>query len=383
MNSCNCKKDCDRGCDPCNSCKRCCPAQYGCQFNIEASPYDPTTWVVTVGGMAYKVKVPNINETDTTLATDSDGAVLRYRAERHTDTIPGADLGDIINLEELRDVDVDPGLDGHCYELVFRKFAECGEGCRSAFDKWENFNINSDGALQNGIKYVRGANAYGCPVYLDIPPDDSMYWWGMWRPVDEGNGLEFGYIQPEEVEELPTDADGNILVISQMEDGRPVIGKIIQPKNLIYDFTARPGNPNNVEEYMVANSVSPVEILCVPTNNPNWRAPVDGYMIITYCVNAINQGAGLFEVDVTPLLDNQSWSQEAENLNSSHTNWDFPSSSSQRNSSEGVARTIVIPKGRTAKLYARVLLGGGMGGNAKWRVHSIHCTFVPTAYQVL
>lgn len=381
MNSCNNCGNCNQCCDPCDPCKQSCTARYDCQFNIEVSPYDPTTWVVTIGGMTYKVKVPECNETDTTLATDYDGATLRYKAEKHTDVIPGANIGNIINLDELRNVEIDDGLNGHCYELIFRKFAECGDGCRSAFDKWENFNINSDGALQNGIKYVRGANAYGCPVYLDVPTDTTTYWWGMWRPNDTGTGLEFGYIQPEEVDTLPTDENGNIIVISQKADGQPVVGKLVQPSNLIYDFTTRPGDPTDLNRYFVANSVSSVDIVCTPEGNSSWRAPVDGFMIINYCVNAINQGAGLFEVDVTPVLDNQSWSQSAQNNNSSHTNWDFSGDSDPRNSSEGVSRTIVIPKGRTAKLCARVLLGGSMAG--QWRVHSIHCTFVPTAYQVL
>lgn len=383
MNSCNCNRNCNQCCDPCDPCKQSCTARYGCQFNIEVSPYDPTTWVVTIGGMTYKVKVPECNETDTTLATDSDGATLRYKAEKHTDVIPGANIGDIINLNELRNVEIDDGLAGHCYELIFRKFAECGDGCRSALDKWENFNINSDGALQNGIRYVRGANAYGCPVYLDVPTDTTTYWWGMWRPNDEGTGIEFGYIQPEEVSELPTDEDGNIIVISQKADGQPVVGKIMQPKNLVYDFTTRPGNPNNLEEYMVPNATTSVDIICTPQNNPGWRAPADGIMIVNYCVNAINQGIGLFEVDVTPVLDNQSWSQDAQNMNSSHTNWEFAGSATPRNSSESCTRTIVVPKGRTAKLCAKVLLGAAMGGDAKWRVHSIHCTFIPTVYQVL
>ena len=71
LNSCNNCGNCNQCCDPCDPCKQSCTARYDCQFNIEVSPYDPTTWVVTIGGMTYKVKVPECNETDTTLATAS------------------------------------------------------------------------------------------------------------------------------------------------------------------------------------------------------------------------------------------------------------------------------------------------------------------------
>ena len=57
-----------KDCDPCN--KKCCPAKYGCDFDIQIDPFDPSTWIVTSGGAMRKVKVPKSSETDTTLKTD-------------------------------------------------------------------------------------------------------------------------------------------------------------------------------------------------------------------------------------------------------------------------------------------------------------------------
>lgn len=180
-----------------------------------------------MNGASFRVNVPEIPETDTKLSTDYDAAVLNYAAERHTDRISGNMLGQLINVDDLRDVDIDDNLDGHCYELVYRKWQSCGDGCQSLKNRWTNFNINSEGAKQNGIQFVRGANSYGCPVYLDIPTDRSTYWWGMWRPVETGVGTEFGYIQPEDIDSLPKADDGSYLVLTQdPTTKRPQLGKL-------------------------------------------------------------------------------------------------------------------------------------------------------------
>ena len=377
MNSCNCNP-----CNPCGDCKKCCPARYDCSFNIEASPYDPSTWMVTIGGMMHKVKVPGFNETDTTLSTNYTNSTLIYNAERHTDTITGEQLGGIINLDYLRNVDIDEDLDGHCYELVFRKYAECGEGCKSALDKWTNFNINSEGALRNGIQYVRGANQYGCPVYLDEPPRTDEYWWGMWRPDDTGYGVEFGYIQPEYVDSLPTDEHGNTLVLSQDENGKPVIGPIAASLcSGAVQFTTRWGNPQG-PNYFTPNSTTVQEFLITPDDNPNWRAPVCGVMIVNYCVNPYHQyatGTGYAEVDVTCLLDNQTWNSDYERVNSTHSTW-MLDVGRESDISESCSAAMVLPKGRTIKLHARNTgdTPPGMAGwSGQWRVHAVKAVFIP------
>lgn len=380
MNNSCCKK-CNR-CDPCGGCT---PARYDCSFNIEASPYDPETWMVTTCGMMHKVKVPKINETDTKLSTNYSNGTLVYNAERHTDIITGEQLGDIINLDYLRNVDIDPGLDGNCYELIYRKWAECGDGCRSAADKWVNFNINSEGAKQCGIRYVRGANQYGCPVYLDIPTNVDEYWWGMWRPSSAGDCWEFGYIQPERVEELPKDEDGNPMVLSQDEDGKPIYGPLQIAGSLCskaVKFTARNADPQG-RGFFVNNSVTTQEFNVVPDNDSSWRAPTCGVMIVNYCVNPINQVSGYVkEVDVTCLLDNQSWSDAAEAIDSTHSTW---GQSVSGDFSESCGAAMIVPKGRTIKLHARdtgdVPSAGMAVHTGQWRVHAVKALFIPLDIQ--
>lgn len=365
-----CRKDCHKGCNP---------AQFGCDFDVQVSPYDPSQWFVTICGATKKIKAPCCPDIDTTLSTNYSNASLNYKAEYHTDTITGEQLGDIINLDDLRNTNIDQSLDGYCYELIYRKWAECGEGCYSATDSWANFNINTEDALQNGIQYVRGANQFGCPVYLDQPTDTTEYWWGMWRPNDTGNGLQFGYIQPEPVDELPTDDDGNIVVISQKPNGQPVVGSIAANfcANAV-EFTCRNASPQ-VNTYFTPNSTTFQEFNVVPDDNPDWRAPCCGVMWVGYCVNPINQDAGVGEIDVTVMLDNETWSSTLESQNSSHSTWTWTQNNTD--CSESVSAMRVVPAGRTIKLHARntgdVPSQGMSVRNGQWRVHAVRSVFIP------
>ena len=151
MNACNKCNTC--GQDPCCGCK---PARYGCDFDIQANPFDASVWNVTIGGATTKVKIPKINETDTKLSTSFTSASLIYNAEKHTDIITGAQLGSLINLTDLRDTDVENS--DSCDLLVYNPYcSECGDGCKPKNAKWEHYHI---------------PDADDCEIELD---DDGYY----------------------------------------------------------------------------------------------------------------------------------------------------------------------------------------------------------------
>lgn len=170
--SCNrCRKQpCD--CDPCG--KKCKPAKYGCGFDIQIDPFDPSTWIVTTGGATRRLKVPKAGETDTLLKTDYSGATLNYKSERHTDIITGEQLGSIINLNELRNVDApDPE---NCSFLTWNPgCSECGNGCAPLEAKWRPYTIPDAGdddiaaVDDNGYYHVLGKNDCGCVVEKKVP----------------------------------------------------------------------------------------------------------------------------------------------------------------------------------------------------------------------
>lgn len=204
MKDCNCNKN--------NCCGgECHPARYGCDFDIYPDPYNDSKVDIVVNGTVKRTSIP-VKETDTKLSTDTVANTLNYSAERHSDILTGKQVGGIIELGDLSDVRVDESLTGSCYELVFHKYGNCGEGCISPLDAWSNFNINSEGAKKDWINYVRGANAYGCPEYLDEPTNPDQYWFAGWR--QDGEHKEFGYYQAD-YGTLPKDALGNYIVMSQ------------------------------------------------------------------------------------------------------------------------------------------------------------------------
>lgn len=221
MNTC----DKNYGCFSCDDgCKKPCgPAAYACDFDITAAPYDPSTWNVTWCGKLHKVKIPTIAETDTTLSTNYSNATLNYKAERHEDIITGEQLGNLIRVEDLRDTNCDYTTEAMCYELIYHKYGECGDGCMSAEDEWKTFSIDSPNALKPQIHFVRGANVFGCPEYLDVPTNVNQYWFAGWRMDTQ----QFGYYQAQKVPELPQDTKGNYVVLSRIPGTQqPVVGVI-------------------------------------------------------------------------------------------------------------------------------------------------------------
>lgn len=204
MNTCNeCNNPCKKGCKP---------ARYSQGFPSCSTVFDAQ------------------GETDTKLSLDVSGATLNYAAERHTDVITGQQLGSIINLPDLRDVNFDYDFDAMCAEFIYHKYGDCGDGCQSLENAWNLFSIDQDGAKNNQIRYVRGANAYGCPVFLDVPPTLDEYWYAGWRQDGDGN-KQFGYYQAAQRPELPTDADGNYLVASQDPVTKQPIMAPLPPSN--------------------------------------------------------------------------------------------------------------------------------------------------------
>ena len=165
----SCCNNCNH--DPCScGCK---PAKYGCDFDIMANPYDPTIWNVTINGATTRVKIPKIAETDTKLSTSYTTASLTYNAEKHTDIITGAQLGSLIKLEDLRDLDV-ANADS-CSFPVFNPYcSDCGDGCKPKDPKWVAYHIPDAGDCEielddEGYYHVLVKDDCGCIKECKLP----------------------------------------------------------------------------------------------------------------------------------------------------------------------------------------------------------------------
>jgi len=159
------------GNDPCGcSCR---PAKYGCDFDIQANPFDGSIWNVTINGATKKVKIPKINETDTKLSTNYTSSSLIYNAEKHTDTITGAQLGSLIRMEDLRDAETSDA--DSCDLMVFNPYcSECGDGCAPKNARWKNYHIPDAGDCEievdeDGYYRVLVKDDCGCIKECKLP----------------------------------------------------------------------------------------------------------------------------------------------------------------------------------------------------------------------
>ena len=166
-------------------------------------------------------------ETDTRFVWNSDTGCIDYYSERYVNQMEGSyiqsvcasQIASAINLCELNDV-ADTACDPeNCALLVYTKNTDCGENCKGVNDMWAPWTVKNN--LADYLTYVMGFNEEGCPVALDKPDKESEYWWAMWRGDNK-----FGYTQPEKVEELPRDENGQPIVIGQNPDGSPVVGPL-------------------------------------------------------------------------------------------------------------------------------------------------------------
>lgn len=170
MNPCSKCSTC--GADPCGcGCK---PARYSCgDIGISPNPFDPSIWMVTINGATTRVKIPKINEIDTKLSTNYTSSSLIYNAEGHTDIITGAQLGALIKLEDLRDLDVADA--DSCSFPVFNPYCtECGDGCKPKNARWEAYHIPDAGDCEiplddDGYYHVLVKDDCGCIKECRLP----------------------------------------------------------------------------------------------------------------------------------------------------------------------------------------------------------------------
>lgn len=164
-------------CNQCNdnpcSCNECKPARYSCGFDIQVDPYDASTWLVTMNGCLHRVKIPKISETCTHLSTDFSGANLIYNGECGQDIISGHQLGELINLNDLRDVDVEDA--GSCDIMVYDPgCTDCGDGCKPKPAMWRKYHIPDAGDCEvepddDGYYHVLIKDDCGCIKECRLP----------------------------------------------------------------------------------------------------------------------------------------------------------------------------------------------------------------------
>lgn len=160
---CNDCNPCKKGCDPC-----------GCAepvFSVEAMPDDPTILRFNINGKSvwYDFEpVIKSGQTCTTLAADAVNRTLVYRGECDENTISARELGGILHLADLGDVDTNSIEDNGI--LNYRRKSDCGEGCEGISNGW--VSTNAIDVAQDSMDYILGTDGDGKMISL-LPPEDT------------------------------------------------------------------------------------------------------------------------------------------------------------------------------------------------------------------
>lgn len=185
-------------CNKCNNCKEPC----GCAepvFSVEAMSDNPDILRFNVNGKSvwYDFEpVVKAGETCTTFNVNAVGRTLDYHGECSDQTISAKELGSILHLGDIGDVDAGTITDNAI--LNYRKSGDCGEGCESESDGWKASNPIEVGGLS--LEYVLGSDADGKLMSLIPPADTTTFSYLAWRAQNKA-----GWAKPTQVATIPND----------------------------------------------------------------------------------------------------------------------------------------------------------------------------------
>lgn len=193
----NCGSCGQRLCDSCGFQDPCeCPEPV---LGIEQLPYDISTLRFNFNGKTVNYDFSNLIyqvQSDTALVADVVNRLLRYSAERHTDTITAQELGAIFHLADIGDVSTSGATNGSM--LVYTKDNNCAEGCVGINNKWEIWNAQDN--LQGTGYYAAAYDNQGQPVAISQPANPDQFYNLGWN----GAG-KLSYRQPQEAVVAPTE----------------------------------------------------------------------------------------------------------------------------------------------------------------------------------
>lgn len=192
MSNCN---SCNRPRPKCKSCKKCGCDPCGCNhcsdhkptLSIDEVPENPSMLKYNINGVSAWYDYDNLvyqTQTDTVLSADAVNRVLKYMAERHVDTISAKELGSILHIADIADVDV-TGI-GHNALFVYQKDSNCGEGCEGIDNSWIAWNAEEHQGTS--LQTAMGFDADGSPLALATPTNADQYYMLGWNA---GNKLSY------------------------------------------------------------------------------------------------------------------------------------------------------------------------------------------------
>lgn len=144
-------------------------------------------------------------QADTSLNTNLSERSLKYVAERHTDTITAKDLGSILHVADIADVDISNVEDYSM--LVYHKDSDCAQGCEGINNSWTGWNATSN--QDTSADSIMGFNENGRPYALQAPANTNQYYQLGWNANNK-----ISYSQPTNTTvSAVTDSDNKVSLL--------------------------------------------------------------------------------------------------------------------------------------------------------------------------
>lgn len=195
-------------CQPDCGCKKKCPTPCGCPeqiLSIEADTARPAYLRFNLGGRSawydFTSVVKNA-ETCTTLKPDITARSLIYDAECGRQVITATELGSILHLADIGDIDATTIKDNAI--LVFKKDADCGENCDGK-NGWIGLDPSEE--PDDDLDYILGSDNNGKVKSLQPPTATNKYRYLAWAA-----GNKASWERPVEIADKNTikDSDGKL-----------------------------------------------------------------------------------------------------------------------------------------------------------------------------
>lgn len=210
-------------CNPCQDCCSCKKPKCGCAkrvLDIDEMPdtvsilrfnYDGLSTWYDFGNMIYQT------QTDTSVSVDAINRVLKHMAERHIDTISARELGSILHVADLGDVDI-TNVE-HNSLFVYQKNNNCAAGCQGINNRWIAWSKDQGNNSVTNMRNIMGFASDGAPKALLPPASTSQFYYLVW---DKNN--EAKWKQPIKVVERSTLVrNGKILKVYADPDTKELV----------------------------------------------------------------------------------------------------------------------------------------------------------------
>ena len=289
---------CGSSCGKCGA--SCCEHKNDCCCNLHVDWVPHTNCAISVShddcsdtldlcpGIKKCQSVTHMNFNDQTgcIEYQNEKYVYSDGTEGSLETVCVSDFYPFIGICNLNDVEC-VELAGNCYEFIYKKDISCGDGCKSKGDHWENWNINSPGALVDSLDYIRGATEDGCPAYLDKPDNCSFLMfspscvaptgeWQAWKIPRAGNC------------EMEPDSDGYYKVLKLDDCGCPTECKMpVMPAGMTAINYQRDSVPDDPDFPWYYGSYNDAINLHLADNAARYFGKFDLKVTVNYGIQAI------------------------------------------------------------------------------------------------